>query len=75
MNRPVLSNKVLVGDHGNDGRIYPVSAAPERKDKNTGHLDFMDEWYPVQVKQKDKTGRPTNIVSSVGQWPSFNLDL
>ena len=23
-----------------------------------GHLDFMDEWYPVQVKQKDKVGRP-----------------
>ena len=21
-------------------------------------LDFMDVWYPIQVKQKDKTGRP-----------------
>ena len=23
-----------------------------------GNLGFMDDWYPVQVKQKDKTGRP-----------------
>jgi len=53
-----IPNKVQVGDHGIDGRIYPVNAAPERKGKDTGHLDFMDEWYPVQVKQKDKTGRP-----------------
>ena len=21
-------------------------------------LSFMDEWYPIQVKQKDKVGRP-----------------
>jgi hypothetical protein len=27
-------------------------------DKPTGHLDFMDDWYPVQVKQMDKAGRP-----------------
>ena len=53
-----IPNKVQVGDHGIDGRIYPVSATPEHKGKDTGHLDFMDEWYPVQVKQKDKTGRP-----------------
>ena len=26
--------------------------------RETGHLEFMDTWYPVQVKQKDKTGRP-----------------
>ena len=23
-----------------------------------GHLDFMDIWYPIQVKQQDKVGRP-----------------
>ena len=23
-----------------------------------GELDFMDDWYPIQVKQKDKAGRP-----------------
>jgi hypothetical protein len=40
---------------GIDGRIYPVSAIP-KKDK--GSLGFMDMWYPIQVKQKDKVGRP-----------------
>ena len=52
-----IPNKVQVGDMGIDGKIYPVSAAPEKKGKATGHLDFMDDWYPVQVKQMDKTGR------------------
>jgi hypothetical protein len=40
---------------GIDGRIYPVSATPK---KQKGELDFMDIWYPIQVKQKDKAGRP-----------------
>ena len=40
---------------GIDGRIYPVSATPK---KQAGELDFMDVWYPIQVKQKDKVGRP-----------------
>jgi hypothetical protein len=53
-----IPNKVQVGDHGIDGRIYPVAAMPEHKGKDTGHLDFMDDWYPIQVKQQDKTGRP-----------------
>lgn len=53
-----IPNKVQVGDMGIDGRIYPVSASPEKKGKATGHLEFMDVWYPVQVKQKDKVGRP-----------------
>ena len=54
-------NKTKVGDTGIDGRIFPVHTLPEkpRKDKS-GHLDlgFMDDWYPIQVKQKDKAGRP-----------------
>ncbi|HXG88942.1 MAG TPA: restriction endonuclease [Vicinamibacterales bacterium] len=53
-----IPNKTQVGDMGIDGRIYPVSAAPSKAAKDTGHLDFMDTWYPVQVKQKDKVGRP-----------------
>jgi hypothetical protein len=53
-----IPNKTQVGDMGIDGRIYPASAAPQRQGKDTGHLDFMDTWYPVQVKQKDKVGRP-----------------
>ncbi|MGD0077482.1 MAG: DNA methyltransferase [Sedimentisphaerales bacterium] len=48
-------NVAKVGDMGIDGRIYPVSAIP-KKDK--GELGFMDVWYPIQVKQKDKVGRP-----------------
>jgi hypothetical protein len=43
---------------GIDGRIYPLSAIPKKSGKPAGELDFMDEWYPIQVKQKDKAGRP-----------------
>jgi site-specific DNA-methyltransferase (adenine-specific) len=50
-----IANKVQVGDMGLDGRIYPVSVVPTVK---SGTLDFMDVWYPIQVKQKDKAGRP-----------------
>ena len=50
-----IPNKAQVGDMGIDGRIYPVSATPKKKE---GELDFMDVWYPIQVKQKDKVGRP-----------------
>jgi DNA modification methylase len=53
-----IPNKAQVGDMGIDGRIFPVSATPQRTDRETGHLDFMDIWYPVQVKQRDKVGRP-----------------
>ena len=50
-----IPNKAQVGDMGIDGRIYPVSATPKKKEDE---LDFMDVWYPIQVKQKDKVGRP-----------------
>jgi len=50
-----IPNKAQVGDMGIDGRIYPVSAVPK---KTKGELEFMDVWYPIQVKQKDKAGRP-----------------
>ena len=52
-----IPNKTQVGDMGIDGRIYPANASPEKRSKDTGHLDFMDTWHPVQVKQKDKVGR------------------
>jgi DNA modification methylase len=52
-----IKNKTQVGDMGIDGRIYPVSATP-KGGKKAGELDFMDVWYPIQVKQKDKAGRP-----------------
>ena len=53
-----IPNKTQVGDKGIDGRIYPVSAMPAETGKKAGELDFMADWYPIQVKQKDKVGRP-----------------
>jgi len=61
-----IPNKAQVGDMGIDGRIYPVHAAPKRRGGagvparpgDQPDLDFMDIWYPIQVKQKDKVGRP-----------------
>jgi DNA modification methylase len=52
-----IPNKAQVGDMGIDGRIYPVSAMPEKTGPAAGELDFMDDWYPIQIKQKDKAGR------------------
>jgi adenine-specific DNA-methyltransferase len=53
-----IPNKAQVGDMGIDGRIYPVSAMPKTSGAPAGELDFMDVWYPIQVKQKDRVGRP-----------------
>jgi hypothetical protein len=53
-----IPNKAQVGDLGIDGRIYPVSAMPELRVKENVEMDFMDVWYPIQVKQTDKVGRP-----------------
>lgn len=50
-------NRVQVGDMGIDGRIYPVSALPQSRSRSD-QFAFMDDWYPVQVKQTDKIGRP-----------------
>jgi len=51
-----IPNKTQVGDMGIDGRIYPVGSAP--KETDNVELGFMDDWYPIQVKQMDKVGRP-----------------
>jgi hypothetical protein len=53
-----IPNKTQVGDMGIDGRIYPIGAAPMKTAEEAGQLDFMDDWYPIQVKQQDKVGRP-----------------
>jgi DNA modification methylase len=53
-----IKNKAQVGDMGIDGRIFPVSLAPPKRGAEAGEFDFMDAWYPIQVKQKDKAGRP-----------------
>jgi hypothetical protein len=51
-------NKVQVGDMGIDGRVFPIHAMPTRRGAATGELGFTDVWFPIQVKQKDKVGRP-----------------
>jgi hypothetical protein len=43
---------------GIDGRIYPVGAMPATHSRETPEMEFMDVWYPVQVKQRDKVERP-----------------
>jgi DNA modification methylase len=50
-------NRAKVGDMGIDGKIIPTSTSPVAGSQ-PGELGFMDIWYPVQVKQKDKAGRP-----------------
>ena len=57
-----IPNKTQVGDMGIDGRIFPVATAPSKtsaaKGKTPAFGEFLDHWYPIQVKQKDKVGRP-----------------
>jgi len=59
-----VPNKVQVGDMGIDGRIYPVGTKPtdtESKKTKTGHTGasmFAGDWFPIQVKQVEKVGRP-----------------
>jgi DNA modification methylase len=48
-----VPNKVQVGDMGIDGRIFPVGTKPTDTDGM-----FADDWFPIQVKQSDKVGRP-----------------
>lgn len=53
-----IPNRAKVGDMGIDGRIYPVSAITDAmRNKEKEPTLFMDQWYPIQVKQKDKAGR------------------
>ena len=51
-----IPNKAQVGDMGIDGRIFPVGSEP--KAFGDGELSLQERWYPIQVKQKDKVGRP-----------------
>jgi len=56
-NGQAIANRAQVGDMGIDGRVYSVSMV---KEKQEGYDLFgaADRWFPVQVKQKDKVGRP-----------------
>jgi site-specific DNA-methyltransferase (adenine-specific) len=51
-----IANKSKVGDMGIDGRIFPVGTEPA--DPKSDELALHERWYPIQVKQKDKVGRP-----------------
>ena len=57
-----IPNKVQVGDMGIDGRIFPVGTKPaeagEQGKKGATDTMFADDWFPVQVKQSEKVGRP-----------------
>jgi hypothetical protein len=43
---------------GIDGRIFPVSSSAAPRKQQEGELGLKERWYPIQVKQKDKVGRP-----------------
>ena len=51
-------NKTQVGDMGIDGRIFPVSALDNVRKAGSDELALEERWFPIQVKQKDKAGRP-----------------
>jgi len=51
-----VQNRSKVGDLGIDGRIFPVGAEPSGP--KSDELALHERWYPIQVKQKDKVGRP-----------------
>ncbi len=54
-----MKNTAQVGDMGIDGRIFPVSVLPvQRKPPASETFSFMNEYFPIQVKQKEKAGRP-----------------
>ena len=53
-----IPNKAQTGDGGIDGRIYPVAAIPSKKESKGELFNTVGECYPIQVKQKDKAGRP-----------------
>ena len=53
-----IPNKTQVGDMGLDGRIFPVSALEGRRKPGADELALEEKFYPIQVKQKDKVGRP-----------------
>ncbi len=53
-----IKNKTQVGDKGIDGRIFPVSALDNVREAGADELPLEERFYPMQVKQKDKAGRP-----------------
>ncbi len=52
-----IPNKIKVGDYGIDGKLYPIELEKTKQD-GKGLFGDIDIYYPIQVKQKDKAGRP-----------------
>jgi len=52
-----IPNKRKTGDFGIDGKLYPIDLE-KKKREGTGLFGEMDIYYPIQVKQIDKAGRP-----------------
>lgn len=52
-----IPNKRKSGDFGIDGKLYPIEIGKKKKEGKDlfGDADF---YYPIQVKQVDKAGRP-----------------
>lgn len=54
-----LSNKNIARDMGIDGKLYIADDVAKRGSGIGKQLEFMyHDYYPIQVKQKDKAGRP-----------------
>ena len=53
-----IPNKTQVGDKGIDGRNFPVSALDNVREADADELRLEERFYAMQVKQKDKAGRP-----------------
>jgi len=52
-----IANRAQVGDMGIDGRVYSAEMVREKNEERDLFGD-ADRWFPVQVKQKAKAGRP-----------------
>ncbi len=52
-----IPNRIKVGDYGIDGKLYPIEQE-RKKNEETGLFGDIDIYYPIQVKQKEKAGRP-----------------
>jgi DNA modification methylase len=52
-----IPNKRKTGDFGIDGKLYPVDMGKKKK-RGKDLFGDADIYYPIQVKQVDKAGRP-----------------
>ena len=53
-----IRNRMRGRDQGIDGRLFPVSALDSVQRPKSDELDLQEKFVPIQVKQKDKAGRP-----------------